>query len=120
MGQYRRQLGNWAENIVCTYIQRAQYQIVARQWHCRYGEIDVIAKDPDGDLVFFEVRAKASDAFGRPEESIGLRKRRTLARIISWYVQEQQYMGGYRCDVCAIERRNGKIHLRHLKNVRLE
>lgn len=120
MGQYRKQFGNWAERVVGRYLVGQNYQMVARQWHCRWGEIDIIARDPGGDLVFIEVRAKTSDTFGRPEESVGWRKRRSLARCIAFYVQNQGYLGLYRCDVWAVEKAGRIIRLRHLRNVRLD
>jgi putative endonuclease len=120
MDMYKKRFGNWAEDVVCRYLVGKNYQIIDRQWYCRLGEVDIIANDPNGDLVFFEVRAKTSDAYGRPEESIGWRKQRSLARAISYYVLVKNYQGWYRCDVCAVEKDGRIIRLRHLKNVRLE
>jgi putative endonuclease len=120
MGMYKKQFGNWAEEIVCRYLASKQYRIIERQWHCRLGEIDIIARDPGGDLVFVEVRAKTSSAFGRPEESIGWHKKRSLARSILLYVTKYHCREDYRCDVCAVEKDGPVIRLRHLKNVRLD
>lgn len=122
MERYRKKYGQWAENVACRYLLSRDYLIIDRHWQRRIGEIDIIAQDKTSDfLVFVEVRAKTSEQYGRPEDSIGTRKKRNLTRIIQLYVQEMNYLGNYRCDVCAIERKNDdKIHLRHLKNARLD
>jgi putative endonuclease len=122
MPQYRQRFGHWAEELTCRYLVSHQYRIIDRHWQRRPGEIDIVAFDQAANyLVFVEVRATTSDAYGRPEESISRRKKRSLARIIAFYVQERGYRGFYRCDVCALARRPGRpVSLRHLKNVSLE
>jgi len=122
MEKYRQWFGRWAEEVVCRHLSRQGYLIVDRHWFCRAGEIDIIAFDTATQcLVFVEVRAKTSKACGRPEESIGWRKKCSLARSISYYVLVKNHRGQYRCDICALEKTDGRrIKLLHLKNVRLD
>lgn len=121
MENFRQRFGGWAEEVVSRHLTRHQWRLIDRHWQCRFGEIDIIAFDQaEQCLVFIEVRAKTSDSFGRPEDSITWRKKRSLARTIAYYVLKQRYLGHYRCDVCAVECRSRQVRLRHLKNVSLE
>jgi putative endonuclease len=70
--------GRDAETAACRYLEERGMEIVGRNFRGRGGEIDVIAKTGNV-LVFVEVRYRETEAFGSPEESIELRKRRRIA-----------------------------------------
>jgi putative endonuclease len=61
--------GKWAEDLVSRWYEQHGYVIVARNWRCKRGELDVIACK-DGVLVVCEVKARASNAFGTPAEAV--------------------------------------------------
>jgi len=61
--------GKWAEDLVSRWYEQHGYVIVARNWRCKRGELDVIACR-DGVLVVCEVKARASNAFGTPAEAV--------------------------------------------------
>ena len=61
--------GKWAEELVSRWYQQHGYVIVARNWRCKRGELDVVACK-DGVLVVCEVKARASNAFGTPAEAV--------------------------------------------------
>ena len=61
--------GKWAEDLVSRWYEQHGYVIVARNWRCRRGELDVVACK-DGVLVVCEVKARASNAFGTPAEAV--------------------------------------------------
>ena len=61
--------GKWAEDLVSRWYEQHGYVIVARNWRCKRGELDVVACK-DGVLVVCEVKARASNAFGTPAEAI--------------------------------------------------
>jgi len=61
--------GKWAEDVVSRWYQQHGYVIVARNWRCKRGELDVVAFK-DGVLVVCEVKARASNAFGTPAEAV--------------------------------------------------
>ncbi|NUQ01385.1 MAG: YraN family protein [Armatimonadetes bacterium] len=62
-------------------LQRRGYRIVARNWRCRLGEIDLVAEE-GGDLVVVEVKARLSDDFGGPEAAVNVAKQRKLSRLL--------------------------------------
>ena len=61
--------GKWAEDLVSRWYEQHGYVIVARNWRCKRGELDVVACK-DGVLVVCEVKARASNAFGTPAEAV--------------------------------------------------
>ena len=61
--------GKWAEDLVSRWYEQHGYVIVARNWRCKRGELDVVACR-DGVLVVCEVKARASNAFGTPAEAV--------------------------------------------------
>lgn len=72
-------LGQTGEEIARRYLQSRGYRIVGRNWRCRFGELDLIARDGD-TLVFVEVKTRTQDGFGGPEGAVTPRKR---ARIVA-------------------------------------
>ena len=72
-------------------------------YRCPEGEVDIVARDKDC-LVFVEVRAKRSSAFGSPEESITAAKRDKLRRVVAHYRQAHEDIpDSWRIDVVAVE-----------------
>ena len=61
--------GKWAEDLVARWYEQHGYVIVARNWRCKRGELDVVACK-DSVLVVCEVKARASNAFGTPAEAV--------------------------------------------------
>ena len=61
--------GKWAEDLVSRWYEQHRYVIVARNWRCKRGELDVVACK-NGVLVVCEVKARASNAFGTPAEAV--------------------------------------------------
>ena len=71
--------GKWAEDLVSRWYEQHGYVIVARNWRCERGELDVVACK-DGVLVVCEVKARASNAFGTPAEAVTLAKQLKVRR----------------------------------------
>ena len=69
-----REKGNIGENLAAAYLEKLGYKILERNWrYSRTGEIDIIAMDKSA-LVFVEVKARKSLAFGHPFEAIDEKK----------------------------------------------
>lgn len=81
------QRGRQAEDAAARYLEGRGLRIVARNWRARGGEIDLVAHDGDC-LVFVEVRARRSSAYGTPAETVGARKRRRLMHAAALYLQQ--------------------------------
>jgi putative endonuclease len=114
----RRALGAAGESFAAAYLIRRGYALLARNWRCALGEIDLIARDGE-TLVFVEVRTRRSLAFGGPEESLTRAKRARLVRLAYGFLSQQpEPAGEWRIDLIAIligpEGRPALNHLTHL------
>jgi len=74
-----RRKGNWYEALAAQYLHARGYAILARQYRCPYGEIDLIARDGEV-IVFIEVKGGQSTRFGMPRETVDKRKQRRIWR----------------------------------------
>lgn len=102
MPDWRRIFGNSAETKAAQYLQKKGYTILERQYNTVFGEIDLIAQDGD-EIVFVEVKARRTAAFGYPEEAVTKKKRQKIYRTAQQYLQKHgRVHASYRCDVIAI------------------
>ncbi|THF61909.1 YraN family protein [Pseudothauera nasutitermitis] len=77
--------GRAAEELAARHLARQGVRILARNVHCRGGEIDLIGLH-DGTLVFFEVRLRADERFGGAADSLTARKRRRVVLAARWWL----------------------------------
>lgn len=75
-----------AESIAATFLQSKGLTLVMQNYHCRFGEIDLIMKDAN-TLVFVEVRLRSNNQFGGAGASITLQKQRKLIATAQHYLQ---------------------------------
>lgn len=98
----RRGLGRRGEDLAALHLTARGYQIVARNWRCGVGELDLVARDGDC-LAFVEVRTRRGRALGTPEESVTPAKQARLIDLALAYVQAHDWPGDWRIDVVAVE-----------------
>jgi putative endonuclease len=100
----RRQTGRIGEDAAATFLERRGYRIVARNWRCRSGELDIVAEQGDA-LVFVEVRTRRpTGTFGTAKESVDYRKQRQVREVAQVYLgQTKRYEAKLRFDVIAVE-----------------
>jgi putative endonuclease len=98
----RRAIGQAGEDAVVAWYLAAGYEIVARNWRVRGGELDVIARR-GRLLVFCEVKTRRSDAFGVPAEAVTPRKQARIRGLAGqWLAANAQRTGQVRFDVAAV------------------
>jgi len=114
----KRELGNLGENLAVEHLQREGLKILARNYRCPKGEMDIIARDGDC-LVFVEVRTRSSSSSGRAEESIVFHKLQRLKAIAMLYLLEQNIKKwpSLRFDVVAINITAEEPQINWLKNI---
>lgn len=124
----RRLLGQAGEEMAARLLTDAGLRIVARNWRCAQGELDLIAQEDAPDyanggivvtwLVAVEVRIRRGTRFGTAQASITPTKQAKLRLVASAYVQAVEWRGPWRIDVVAIQldgqgRLVEQVHLRH-------
>lgn len=99
----RKSLGSQGEDYALQVLRAAGLNILARNYRCPKGEMDIIAEEM-GQLIFVEVRTRSSGFRGWGEESITSTKKQRLKAIASYYILEQGYKEwpSVRFDVLAI------------------
>jgi len=100
---YRAALGARGEDIALAFLQAHGYTIQARNYRCRYGEIDLVCTH-GAVLVFCEVKLRRSDSYGTPEEGVTPRKLARVALAAHSYLAEHGLEeADWRIDVVALE-----------------
>ena len=95
-------LGRAGEDRAARYFEGIGYRVIARNWRCREGEIDLIV-GTDRDLVVVEVKTRRGDAYGHPFEAIDSRKRVRLWRLaVAWMSANTELLQGRRMRIDAI------------------
>ena len=80
----RRKEGAYYENLVAEYLKTQGYEILEKNYRCRIGEIDLIAKEGE-TLVFVEVKYRRSSEAGDPAEAVDYRKQKKISRVAEYY-----------------------------------
>ena len=102
-GSDKMRTGKKGEDIAVAYLKGKGYRIVERNYKCRLGEIDIVAKDGDA-IVFVEVKSRKSEEFGDPQLAVGLEKQKKISKISLTYLKEKHlYPCNARFDVVAIK-----------------
>lgn len=109
----RRARGSRYEELAADYLEHSHMHVIGRNFRCRYGEIDLVARD-GRTLVFVEVKYRADASAGFPEEALSFSKRRTISRTADFYRVRYKIRSDTPCrfDVIAFE---GET-LRHYEN----
>ena len=85
MARGRIGLGRRGEELAAQALTRQGYQIVARNWRCEAGEVDIVARK-DGVWHFVEVRTRRGTDFGTPEESLTPPKQVRMVAVAEHYL----------------------------------
>lgn len=102
MEMNKRYVGKEYEQKACEYLIQQGYEILERNFYCKAGEIDIVAKHQEY-LVFVEVKYRKNSRKGDPLEAISVQKQRTISKCALYYMKKHglQYMP-VRFDVVGI------------------
>ncbi len=87
MPDRRRTLGADGERRAASWYEDHGYTVVARNWRCRDGELDLVVRRGD-ELVFVEVKTRTTDRFGTPAEAVTPTKQRRLRGLAARFLAE--------------------------------
>ena len=106
--------GRRAEEVAAGYLEDKGFRILARNFRCRRGEIDIVAEEED-QIVFVEVRSLGPGATHLPEETVTPAKQRQVSRAALAYMQAQGLDDrAGRFDVVALEMGSDRVVIRHI------
>ena len=107
MSRERKDKGDRGEERAAAFLRKEGYRILARNYRCPLGEMDIIAREGK-TVVFIEVKARSSKRFGSPLEAIGPQKQRRMTAIALCYLKGQGWLGmPARFDVAAVNLHEG-------------
>lgn len=96
-----RRTGRAGEDYTAAWLARQGYVILARNWHCRWGEVDIIARKGE-TVAFVEVKARRPGSMVSPLEAVDRRKRQRLLKTArAWLLAEKSPLQP-RMDVAAV------------------
>ena len=111
--------GELGEEIAANFIIATGYQILERNFRCKGGEVDIIARDPhDKSLVFIEVKTRRGLSYGVPQLAVTSFKQRQISKAtLTWLGKKGLHDHNARFDVIAILLHNAEPHtIDHIKN----
>ena len=120
--------GKLGEDIACEFLENNGFAVLFRNARNKFGELDIVAKDHDGTLVFVEVKTIRqcgnSKTFAEfmPEDQMGSSKMRKFKRFAEFFANEHQDLfdenAGWRLDFVGVIFDDSGAHtIRHYKNI---
>ena len=109
--------GDQGEALAARYLEERRYTILNRQWRCRYGELDLVARSPEGVLCFVEVKRRGPGSIGLPREFVDSRKQERLRKAAGAYLARREEDAPARFDVAEIyEEKDGGFQVVYLED----
>jgi putative endonuclease len=105
----RHDLGAAGEKAAERFLRKKRYVIVARNYRCKAGEVDLVALDR-GTVVFVEVKTRRQPGFGDPLEAVDVRKQRQVVRVARHFIAEHRlHDRDARFDVVGVWWEDGRV-----------
>ncbi len=113
----RQSVGRRGEELASAFLVTKGFHVIGRNWHCRYGEIDLIVQRQQ-DIRFVEVKTRRTTTYGYPEEAVTRTKMKRLQKTVAWWLSVHEIPRTYSLDVIAISLdKTGKVDLRWIEAV---
>lgn len=110
------ELGKYGEEKAVDYLKNLDCKILARNFSCKQGEIDIIAKDKN-ELVFFEVKTRNNVNYGRPVDAVNNFKQRHIVDAAKYYLYRNNLDNEFiRFDVIEVYLKNNKVFINQISN----
>lgn len=103
MTKERQQTGQFGEQLACEFLKDKQYHILERNYRCKIGEIDIVARVEEY-LIFCEVKTRSDTRGIHPSASVTVKKQKKLQKLGLYYIQEKKlYQFQPRFDVISVK-----------------
>jgi len=110
-------VGSHGEELAAAFLQRSGLKIIARNFRCKGGEVDIVAKDGD-TFIFIEVKTRKTLAYGPPQLAVTPFKQRQISKAaLTWLSRNRLHDHPARFDVIAIVLEDSYRHrIEHIRN----
>lgn len=111
-----KNMGLWGEDKAVEFLKAKKYIILARNYHSRFGEIDIIARKKN-TIIFVEVKTRKNIAFGFPAEFVNYQKQQKIMKTAQLYINDNfNAEFDYRFDILEVfHYDDNKVKFNHLK-----
>lgn len=113
--QTRQELGRAVEREAARYLGQQGLVLLTQNYHCRFGEIDLIMRD-GSDIVFVEVRYRRLSNFGNGAESVTFSKQQKIIKTAQYFLLQSGYKNACRFDVIAAFSNWDRLEFEWIKN----
>ncbi len=107
--------GKEGEQLAADFLVQKGFEIVERNYRHKQGEIDLIVKKANW-LIFVEVKARSSYAFGHPEEFVDYKKVKTILEVADHYIYKTDWQGNVRYDIVSVKLKRDNPEIVHLED----
>ena len=113
----KKEIGNIGEIEAINYLKNLGYIILDHNFYTKSGEIDIIAKDKK-EYVFFEVKCRQTNKFGKPIDAINKRKEKHILFASRYYIYKHGLEKNLiRFDAIEVYIKGKNRYVNHIKNV---
>ncbi|MBT1175145.1 YraN family protein [Bifidobacterium sp. LC6] len=112
-----KQFGALGEHYAAAWLERQGWRTLSRNWHTRYGELDIVMMAPDRTIVFVEVKSRRNAHYGIPQEAVTHSKQVNLRRAAcEWLIDRRNRIPhtAIRFDVVTVVLELGKPVIHHI------
>ena len=118
--KHNKSVGRYGEDISANFLSRQGYEIIEKNFSCKVGEIDIIARDKD-ELVFIEVKTRYDLSHGVPAEAVDLNKKKHIYRAAEYFLMIHNILDTFvRIDVIEVYLGKNGYRLNHIKKAILD
>lgn len=112
------EVGRYGEDVAARDLAEQGWEVLARNWRCSDGELDIIAVEGD-TLVAVEVKTRRTATYGSPQEAVTWRKLTRIRRLIAaWLAAQDRRFAAVRVDVVAVTVAGaGAASIEHLRGI---
>ena len=110
-------LGERGESIAVAYLKGQKFTIVERNFRCKAGEVDIVAREGK-TLVFVEVKTRRTSVYGPPQLAVTSFKQRQISKAaLTWLAKKRLFGSSARFDVIAIVVTDHEVpQIEHIRN----
>ena len=113
----RHFIGKLGEDVAERYLKQKGYKILARNFSCKQGELDIIAEN-SGFLVFFEVKTRSNFLYGTPADAVDKNKIKHIIKVAKYYLHIHGWENRFiRFDVIEVYIDKGLAKVHHIPQI---